>query len=152
MSRYNPIAIVCAALMGVLIFSGTPARADLRLCNVTSSRVGIAIGYKVKDSWRTEGWWNIKPNACETLLNGSLTSRFYYVYAQDYDRGGEWVGTSVMCTNDHQFTIDGIEDCLARGFDRTKFFEVDTGEQKNWTVQLTDPTRTPTTKPPQRLP
>jgi len=27
-----------------------------------------------------------------------------------------------------------------RGFDRTGFFEVDTGkEAKNWTVQLTDP-------------
>jgi hypothetical protein len=32
----------------------------------------------------------------------------------------------------------GTEDCLARGFDRTGFFEVDTGEQRAWTVQLTD--------------
>ena len=28
--------------------------------------------------------------------------------------------------------------CLARGYDRTGFFEVDTGEQRSWTVQLTD--------------
>jgi uncharacterized membrane protein len=48
-----------------------------------------------------------------------------------------------MCTQDRQFTIDGIEDCLARGFDRQKFQEVDTGEQKTWTVQLTDSTRLP---------
>jgi uncharacterized membrane protein len=27
---------------------------------------------------------------------------------------------------------------VARGYDRTGFFEVDTGEQKSWTVQLTD--------------
>ena len=46
-----------------------------------------------------------------------------------------------MCTRDKEFTIRGIEDCLARGFDRTGFFEVDTGEQKNWTIQLTDTTR-----------
>ena len=32
----------------------------------------------------------------------------------------------------------GTEDCLARGFDRTGFFEVDTGEQPSWTVQLTE--------------
>ena len=44
-----------------------------------------------------------------------------------------------MCTRDREFTIRGVEDCLARGFDRSGFFEVDTGEQKSWTIQLTDP-------------
>jgi uncharacterized membrane protein len=37
------------------------------------------------------------------------------------------------------FTIRGIEDCVARGYERSGFFEVDTGEQKSWTVQLTEP-------------
>jgi hypothetical protein len=50
----------------------------------------------------------------------------YYVYAIDYDRGGEWMGQAIMCTRD----------CLARGYDRTGFFEVDTGGQRAWTVQL----------------
>ena len=45
-----------------------------------------------------------------------------------------------MCTRDKEFTIQGIEDCLARGYDRTGFFEVDTGEQRSWTVQLTEST------------
>jgi hypothetical protein len=43
-----------------------------------------------------------------------------------------------MCSRDKEFTIKGTENCLARGFDRTGFFEVDTGEQRAWTVQLTD--------------
>jgi hypothetical protein len=43
-----------------------------------------------------------------------------------------------MCSRDKEFTIRGTEDCLARGFDRTGFFEVDTGEQRAWTVQLTE--------------
>jgi hypothetical protein len=43
-----------------------------------------------------------------------------------------------MCTREKEFTIRGTEDCLARGFDRTGFFEVDTGEQRAWTVQLTE--------------
>ena len=47
-----------------------------------------------------------------------------------------------MCTRDKEFTIRGTEDCLARGFDRTGFFEVDTGEQPSWTVQLTEAGRT----------
>jgi hypothetical protein len=43
-----------------------------------------------------------------------------------------------MCTRDKEFTVRGTEDCLARGYDRTGFFEVDTGEQQTWTVQLTE--------------
>ena len=65
-------------------------------------------------------------------------ARFYYIYAVDYDRGGEWSGRAFMCTRDKEFTIRGTEDCLARGFERAGFFEVDTGEQRSWTVQLTD--------------
>lgn len=47
-----------------------------------------------------------------------------------------------MCSRDKEFTIKGTEDCLARGFDRTGYFEVDTGEQRAWTVQLTESNET----------
>jgi len=124
-------------LMG-LAFSATPAAADFRLCNNTASRVGIALGYKDNDGWTTEGWWNVSAKNCETLLKGALVARYYYIYAVDYDRGGEWSGQAFMCSKDKEFTIRGIEDCLARGYDRTGFFEVDTGEQRAWTVQLTE--------------
>jgi uncharacterized membrane protein len=114
------------------------AAADFRLCNDTSSRVGVSIGYKDNDGWATEGWWNLPARKCEILLRGTLTARYYYIYAVDYDRGGEWSGQAFMCTRDKEFTIRGTEDCLARGHDRTGFFEVDTGEQTDWTVHLTE--------------
>jgi uncharacterized membrane protein len=128
-----------AAAALVLGFFSTPAFADFHLCNNTGSRVGVAIGYKDSDgAWTTEGWWNLSARSCETLLKGTLVARYYYIYAIDYDRGGEWAGQAHMCTRDKEFTIRGTEDCLARGFDRTGFFEVDTGEQRAWTVQLTE--------------
>lgn len=111
----------------------------LRLCNRTASRVGVAIGYKENRQWITEGWWNVGKDSCETLVAGALVSRFYYIYAVDYDQGGVWGGKAAMCTRDKMFTIRGIEDCVARGYERSGFFEVDTGEQKSWTVQLTEP-------------
>ena len=132
------LAAACALACGIGI--ATPAAADFRLCNNTGSRVGIAIGYKDADGWTTEGWWNLSARTCETLVKGQLVARFYYVYAVDYDRGGEWSGKAFMCTRDKEFTIRGIEDCLARGYDRTGFFEVDTTEQRSWTVQLTEST------------
>ncbi len=78
-------------------------------------RVGIALGYKDNEGWVTEGWWNVSSRACETLLRGTLVARFYYIYAIDYDRGGEWSGQAFMCSRDKEFTIKGTEDCLARG-------------------------------------
>jgi uncharacterized membrane protein len=134
-------AIVGLAIMTTLTattLTTIPAAADFRICNVTKSRVGIAIGYKDGDGWATEGWWNITAGNCETVLRGKLAARFYYIYAVDYDRGGEWSGQAFMCTRDKEFTIRGTGDCLARGYDRTGFFEVDTGEQQTWTVQLTE--------------
>ena len=131
-----------------LALSGTPAAADFHLCNNTSSRVGVSLGYKDSDGgWTTEGWWNLPARSCETLLKGTLVARFYYIYAIDYDRGGEWSGQAFMCTRDKEFTIKGTGDCLARGFDRTGFFEVDTGEQRSWTVQLTESSEQPSPRP-----
>src|SRR6201995_3548644 len=106
---------ICAltALAGAPAILGPhPAAADFRLCNNTSSRVGVAIGYKDKDGWATEGWWNLSSRGgCEVVLRGTLASRYYYIYAVDYDRGGEWSGQAFMCTRDKEFLIrPGIGD------------------------------------------
>jgi uncharacterized membrane protein len=160
--RFTGTAALVAAL---LVASAYPAFADFRLCNNTGSRVGVAIGYKDAEGWTTEGWWNISARSCDTLLRGALVARYYYIYAVDYDRGGEWSGHAYMCSREKEFTIRGTENCLARGYDRTGFFEVDTSEQRSWTVQLTDsaeqipdrplaprappgPSRPPTAAPP----
>jgi len=139
--------LLCVVTLVGLAASAGPAAANFRLCNNTSSRVGIAIGYKDAQGWTTEGWWNLPSRTCETLLKGNLVARYYYVYAVDYDRGGEWMGQAFMCTRDREFTIRGIDNCLARGYDRTGFFEVDTGQQSTWTVQLTETSEQPPTKP-----
>jgi uncharacterized membrane protein len=155
--RVGPVATLAYCLSAAAALTATPATADFRICNITKSRIGVALGYKDNEGWATEGWWNLSAGNCETLLRGTLAARFYYIYAIDYDRGGEWSGQAFMCTRDKEFTIRGTGDCLARGFDRTGFFEVDTGEQQTWTVQLTEsgetaqrpgiPGQAPTTAP-----
>jgi uncharacterized membrane protein len=50
--------IPALALMLMCLWN-SPAAADFRLCNNTSSRVGIALGYKDAEGWTTEGWWNV---------------------------------------------------------------------------------------------
>src|SRR5690554_5596116 len=83
-----PSALMLAMLAGASVVAApSPAAADFRLCNQTPSRVGIAIGYKDREGWTTEGWWNLPTRTCETLLRGTLVARYYYIYAVDYDRG-----------------------------------------------------------------
>ena len=119
------------AFLGFALLGAGPAKADLRLCNQTGSKVGISLGYRDPQGWVTEGWWDLAPKACETLLKGALAARFYYVFAVDYTRGGEWSGRSLMCTRDSEFTIRGLEDCLARGYDRNGFFEVSQSHERS---------------------
>jgi uncharacterized membrane protein len=130
-------------VLGMGMAAAAPAFADFRLCNMSENRVSVAIAYTDGSHWVSEGWWNLKAGACDNLVRGSLASEYYYVYAMD-ERGAEWKGKAFMCTADHEFRIAGRQDCFVRGFDRTGFFEVDTGrDARNWTVQLTDPTNGP---------
>ena len=122
-----------------MILLATPVLADLKICNATPGRVGVALGYQDSKGWATEGWWNIPSKTCENLLKGALPSRFLYVYAIDYERGGDWSGKHYMCTGDKSFTIRDNNNCESRGYQRRGFYEIDTGTSTSWTVRLSDP-------------
>jgi uncharacterized membrane protein len=130
--------LLALSALAAALCAAAPAYADLRMCNNTANRVSVALGYTDGQNWVSEGWWNLKTLDCVTLLHGALAAQFYYLYAMD-ERGGEWKGKVFMCTSDREFKINGRQDCFTRGFNRTGFFEVDTGKDtKSWTVQLTD--------------
>ena len=141
MARLCSAPAIVLFCLAVLLFPGlavNAARADFRVCNATQSLVGVGIGYRAKAGWVTEGWWHIEGSSCKTLIEGPLSSRFYYLYAEDAERGGRWDGDINMCVADKEFKIAGVNDCFARGFQRAGFQEYDTGEQASWMVQLTD--------------
>lgn len=125
-------------LAGSALVAAPPARADFRVCNATPDLVGVAIGYRARAGWITEGWWAIEGSTCKTLIEGPLESRYYYLYAEDGVRGGRWDGPISMCIAELQFKITGVNDCYARGFQKAGFREYDTGNQTNWMVQLVD--------------
>jgi len=135
---YRPFGTAIAGLVLMLLLQTSPARADFRICNDTKSLIGISLGYRENGLWITEGWWQIPSETCASLVDGDLNSRFYYLYAEDADRGGQWRGDIFMCTSDREFRIDGVQDCFARGHKRTGFFEVDTSNKDSWMVRLTE--------------
>ena len=97
--------VLFSAMLPVL--AASPAKADFRVCNDTGSLVGVALGYSKNGTWFTEGWWQVPGETCASLLEGSLASRFYYIYAEDADRGGQWRGDIFMCTSSREFVIEG---------------------------------------------
>jgi uncharacterized membrane protein len=132
--------LLAGFVLMALAASAAPARADLRVCNQSTNQVSIALGYRAEKGWQSEGWWVAPSGKCAVVYQGDLHSRFFYLYVADDIGGGAWDGTNFMCTRDESFTIFGVEDCLARGYERTGFFEVDTQNRTDWTLQLTDPT------------
>jgi uncharacterized membrane protein len=138
LGRIGAAAALVVAGAVVSLAATTSARADFRVCNATQNLVGVAIGYRASTGWVTEGWWHIEGSTCKTLIEGALSSRYYYLYAEDAERGGRWEGEINMCVAEREFKIAGVADCFARGFQRSGFQEYDTGEQSSWMVQLTD--------------
>lgn len=134
----KPLKILAIGVF--LIGARLNAYADFRVCNATQELVGVSVGYRAPDGWVSEGWWHIGPTRCETIIDGALSSRFYYLHAEDAKpEGGRWEGPVSMCIKDEAFKINGINDCFTRGFQKGGFQEIDTGTQTSWMVQLTEP-------------
>ncbi len=115
------------ALSSLLMLTAAPAWAGLEICNATDARHSVAIGYKGDEGWTSEGWWNIDPGDCVRPLKDDLRYQYYCFRATS--GGHEFQDENyVFCTQKTAFTIVGDEDCADRGYTRSKFRRIDTGE------------------------
>lgn len=140
----RPFGVAILAVSGFLLSAplvSTDAKADFRVCNGTQQLVGVAIGYRAEAGWTTEGWWRIPATTCKVIIEGALSSRYYYLYAEDAEGKGRWAGDTELCIAENEFKITDVKDCFARGYQKMGFREYDTGEQGSWMVQLTETPR-----------
>lgn len=140
-------ALGLGAFLAAAPLAATSAKADFRVCNGTQSLVGVAIGYRAEAGWTTEGWWRIPATTCKSIIEGPLSSRYYYLYAEDAEGSGRWAGPVDLCIAENEFKITDVKDCFARGYQKMGFREYDTGEQGSWMVQLTEAPRGGTQTP-----
>ena len=115
-----------------------PAHADFALCNKSAHTAVVAIGFKGKTDWVSEGWWRIKPNACRTLLTGPLRTRYYFIHAAQEGVDGDWDGPYMFCVQAKNFSIKGRKDCRKRKLGEARFFAVDTGKELTWVQNVSD--------------
>lgn len=127
-----------AAIVAMMILTPSAGWAGLELCNETSFKQTVAIGYKDGDEWISEGWWNISSGDCATPLSGDLTGRYYYYRALASGRDFQDENIA-FCTAGKAFTIVGDSDCVARGYEESMFSKIDTGKTaKHFTFSITE--------------
>jgi uncharacterized membrane protein len=139
--------VIRSVLAGVcaLMLSGTSADAWFKVRNSTSRTVSIAFMTPIDNAcfadvrWWIRGWWNIAPGQEAIVLGGDLEWVEYYVHIAD-DRG-PWgaAGPSVTrCVSpDLAFNICAVCPRPPTTFVRRIFRKIETGEAKNFTINLT---------------
>jgi uncharacterized membrane protein len=133
------LALTLPAIAAAFLCAGTvPAVANFLVCNKTAYAAAVALGSYDGKAWGSSGWWKIAPGDCSILLRGPLISRYYYVYAEHEEIGGAWDGDRSFCVTKGEFSIAGRSDCLAKGYETRRFFQVDTGSALRWTENLAD--------------
>jgi uncharacterized membrane protein len=129
------LKLALPALVFALAASG-PAQAALSVCNKAKTQAKVALGRFDGRDWRSEGWWTLAPGKCADVVPGKLDARYYYLYAADGD-AGVWDGGTGFCViEDRKFSIAGRGNCAARGYDRRRFFRVDTNDNLNQVQNL----------------
>jgi uncharacterized membrane protein len=127
------VALIGAGI-GALIGAG-PAQAELSACNQTDQTISVAIGYSDDGTWTSEGWWTMRAGDCKVMVPGDLKNRYYYWRAT---QDGQPLPAEeyFFCTSAKVFTIAGDTECAERGYDRVAFSQVDTGEVKSYTINV----------------
>lgn len=122
-------------ILAMLAVAGE-AEAGLKVCNKGKFPARVALGRFDGKAWMSEGWWSIAPASCADVIKTPLNARYYYLYGTD-SNSGAWDGGTNFCTAPTaKFAIVGRADCTARGYDRNRFFQVDTEDNLNKVVPL----------------
>ncbi len=125
-----------AAVLLAFAVAAPPAEAGLTVCNKSKHAARVALGRYNGHDWMSEGWWTIAPANCTDLIASPLDARYYYLYGTD-TASGVWDGAKIFCIAPaDKFSIVGRADCARRGYDRKRFFQIDTNDKLNQTQTL----------------
>lgn len=93
------------------LVSGTPARADLKICNRMSYVVEATIGIEDKTATATRGWFRIDPATCRVVAQGAITAERILLHARSLPVYGTSPapqnGTDNLCVAPKDFVIAG---------------------------------------------
>ena len=132
----------CVALAAAFIVAADAAQAadGFELCNRTNRPVSYAkaINDKAKEGDKnaitSEGWFTLRPGACEVLYPGKLEFRYYLIYAEAKGSKRRWTGDRSVCVESRTFKI--TRDVCPPSRNNRMFIQVDTGDSESFTYEL----------------
>jgi len=132
-------------LAGVLVLTGlaaaAPARAGYSLCNETSYVLEAAVGQTTDNGITTQGWLQVLPGACRTVIKDKLDRSPLYLYARTpklYDQVlKRFSGGKRLCVSTGDFTITRASTCTDPAHSYENFIEI-TPRKDDWQTSLTE--------------
>ncbi|MBB5049667.1 putative membrane protein [Rhodopseudomonas rhenobacensis] len=127
----------------LLTLAGTPAHADLKLCNRMSYVVEAAIGIDDKASTASRGWFRIDPAQCRVVVQGTLSADRILLHARALGVYGASPvpqnGSDRLCIAQENFVIAAARQCRS-GQTAAPFTEIkpSTGEDGNLVAYLAE--------------
>lgn len=134
----------CSLVSLAFVFTPSAAHAEYQFCNKTSYVLMSAVGYQDKGRWHSEGWWQIQPGRCETVIAEPLDKKTYYTFARSVTahKGGikYFAGNQRFCVSPEKFKLEGRDDCERRNAIERMFTRIDIGDTDKWTTSFTETT------------
>ena len=141
------VVLVSVALIAT---SGLAFAQSWEICNKTSNRVNVAIGYAVSGGHlQSQGWWVLEPNGCTNVLSRSKTDDTTTGYLYAYTSNGNPVinGNQSLCVQSNKgFTIRRHQNCEGRNFRTVQARQISIDLNKNWTTYIRAGAKPGTTK------
>jgi uncharacterized membrane protein len=123
------LTALAAGVVTNLAFAN-PLKTGLKVCNKSDRGTAVvAIAYPSgKNNWKSEGWLTLKQGECGTLIDSTLTNRYYYYFATT-DNNYIWGGTHQFCISSEGFLfMDADKQCNGLRSRWENFRELDTGK------------------------
>lgn len=133
--RFGILSASFVVAASAVVILQDPARAEFTLCNKTDSQVITAVGFKEKGKWVSSGWWTLDPEECKVAIGGDLKNKYYYVHGHTVERNIVWEESHTFCVKYGQVFNSIPNSNCSDGSE--KFFQVDTGESRSFTQNLT---------------
>jgi uncharacterized membrane protein len=139
MRKGRSAAMIPALVTALLLAGSGPAKAEFKVCNKTSEKVAVALGFRQQGIWMSQGWWNVEPARCATLLPGKLSETRYYLYADAKAHNWFMGGGFRFCAKNDEFKLTGNSNCLLQGAIALGFREVAVGKNASFTYEIYEP-------------
>lgn len=124
-----------AAFIGAAVFAA-PAQAGLEFCNRSSYLLDAASAHEVEQGVLVQGWFEINPGDCATVIGEDLSGGEYYAFARTRGAHGAsrrlTSGDRMLCIDVADFSFVSANGCTGRGLQKVEFARIDTEGNSDW--------------------